>query len=65
MLKRIVDWIALTNTERKAILFLIITLLVGAGIRLFQTKSPSVPRLDYHVSDRNLCRTERSDRKIV
>ncbi len=51
MLKRIVDWIALTNTERKVILFLVITLLVGAGIRLFQTKFPSAPQFDYHASD--------------
>ena len=51
MLKRIVDWIALTNTERKVILFLVITLLVGTCIRLFQTKFPSAPQFDYNASD--------------
>jgi competence ComEA-like helix-hairpin-helix protein len=51
MLKRIADWIALTNIERKVILFLIVTLLAGAGIRLYQAMVPSAPQFDYHGSD--------------
>ncbi|MGD0037651.1 MAG: helix-hairpin-helix domain-containing protein [Bacteroidota bacterium] len=51
MLKRIADWIALTNTERKVILFLVITLLAGAGIRLYQATFPSEPQFDYRSSD--------------
>jgi competence protein ComEA len=51
MLKRIADWIALTNTERKVILFLVVTLLAGAGIRLYQATFPSAPQFDYRASD--------------
>jgi competence ComEA-like helix-hairpin-helix protein len=51
MLKRIADWIALTNTERKVILFLIVTLLAGAGIRLYLATFPSAPQFDYRASD--------------
>ena len=51
MLKRIADWIALTNTERKVILFLVVTLLAGAGIRLYQATFPSAPQFDYRSSD--------------
>jgi len=51
MLKRIADWIALTKTERKVILFLVLTLLAGAGIRLYQTMSPSAQQFDYSASD--------------
>ena len=51
MLKRIADWLVLTKTERNVILFLSITLLVGAGIRLYQTTFPSAPRFDYRESD--------------
>jgi competence protein ComEA len=51
MLKRIADWIALTNTERKVVLFLVITLLAGAGICLYQATFPSAPPFDYRASD--------------
>ncbi|MGD1044207.1 MAG: helix-hairpin-helix domain-containing protein [Bacteroidota bacterium] len=51
MLKRIADWIALTNTERKVILFLVVTLLAGGGIRLYQATFPSAPQFDYRASD--------------
>jgi competence ComEA-like helix-hairpin-helix protein len=51
MLKRIADWIALTGTERKVILFLVVTLLAGGGIRLYQASYPSAPLFDYHASD--------------
>jgi competence protein ComEA len=51
MLKRIAEQLALTRTERKVILFLVITLLAGAGIRLYQQLVPSAPKFDYHASD--------------
>jgi len=51
MLKRIADWIALTNTERKVILFLVVTLLVGGGIRLYQATFSTAPQFDYRASD--------------
>jgi len=51
MLKRIADWIALTKTERKVLLFLVGTLLAGGGIRLYQATFPSAPQFDYRTSD--------------
>ena len=51
MFRRLSDWLALTSTERKVILFLCGTALVGAGIRLYQETFPSVPQYDYHTSD--------------
>jgi len=51
MFRRVSDWLALTGTERKVILFLSGTVLVGAGIRLYQETFPSVPRFDYRASD--------------
>jgi competence ComEA-like helix-hairpin-helix protein len=51
MLKRIADRLLLTKTERNVILFLAITLLAGAGIRLYQTAFSSAPQFDYSASD--------------
>jgi competence ComEA-like helix-hairpin-helix protein len=51
MLKRISHWIALTKAERNVILFLVLTLLAGAGIRLYQATFPSAPQFDYRTSD--------------
>jgi competence ComEA-like helix-hairpin-helix protein len=51
MLKRIGEWLALTKTERNVILFLTITMLAGAGIRLYQITFPSAPLFDYRSSD--------------
>ena len=51
MLKRIADWIALTNTERKVILFLVVVLIAGGGIRLYQAAFSSAQQFDYHASD--------------
>lgn len=51
MFRRVSDWLALTSTERKIILFLSGTVLVGAGIRLYQETFPSVPQFDYAASD--------------
>lgn len=50
MWQRLVDWLALTSTERKVILFLTGTLLVGAGIRVFREAFPAAP-YDYSVTD--------------
>jgi competence ComEA-like helix-hairpin-helix protein len=41
----------LTKTERNVILFLVITLLAGAGIRLYQATFPSAAQFDYRASD--------------
>ncbi len=51
MFRRLSDWLALTGTERKVILFLAGAFVVGAGIRLFQETFPSAPRYDYAASD--------------
>lgn len=51
MFRRLSDWLALTGTERKVILFLAGALLVGAGIRLYQETFPSNPQFDYSSSD--------------
>lgn len=51
MFQRLKDWLALTATERKVILFLTITFLIGAGIRLYQETFPSEQRFDYRASD--------------
>jgi competence protein ComEA len=51
MFRRVGDWLALTSTERKIILFLSGTVLAGAGIKLYQEAFPSVPHYDYAASD--------------
>lgn len=51
MFRRIVDWLALTATERKVLLFLTGTLLIGAGIRVYRDTYPHTARFDYHTSD--------------
>ncbi|HEY6953210.1 MAG TPA: helix-hairpin-helix domain-containing protein [Bacteroidota bacterium] len=51
MFRRFSDWLALTKTERKVILFLSGTALLGAGVRLYQETFPSNPQFDYSVSD--------------
>ncbi len=51
MFRRVGDWLALTSTERKIILFLSGTVLVGAGIRLYQETFPSVPQYNYGAPD--------------
>ncbi len=51
MLKRAAEWLALTKTEKRVILFLVCTLLVGGGIRLYQQAFPSPSRFDYRTSD--------------
>jgi len=51
MLKRIGEWLALTKTERKVILFLVTMMLFGAAIQLYQVLFPALPQFDYHASD--------------
>ena len=51
MLKRIVEWLALTKTERNVILFLVTTMILGAVIRLYQATFPALPQFDYRASD--------------
>jgi competence ComEA-like helix-hairpin-helix protein len=51
MLKRIVEWLALTKTERNVILFLVATMIIGAAIRLYQATFPASPQFDYRASD--------------
>jgi competence ComEA-like helix-hairpin-helix protein len=51
MLKRIVEWLALTKAERNVILFLVTTMLVGAALRLYQIVFPTLPQIDYRASD--------------
>ena len=51
MFRRLSDWLALTSTERKVILFLAGTFLLGAAVRLFQETFPSLPRFDYTAAD--------------
>ena len=51
MLKRIADWLLLTRTERNVILFLVVTMLAGAGVRLYQAMFPSALKFDYRASD--------------
>jgi competence ComEA-like helix-hairpin-helix protein len=51
MLKRIVEWLALTKTERNVILFLVVVMSVGAALRFYQTAFPALPQFDYRSSD--------------
>ncbi len=51
MWRQFVDWLALTSTERKVILFLAGTFVIGAGIRLYSEAFPTIQRFDYHASD--------------
>ncbi len=51
MLKRIVEWLALTKTERNVILFLVTTMIIGAAIRLYQATFPTLPQFTYRASD--------------
>jgi competence ComEA-like helix-hairpin-helix protein len=51
MLKRIADWLNLTASERNVLLFLSVTLLAGAGIRLFQKTFAPDTKFDYRSQD--------------
>ncbi len=51
MWQRLVNWLSLTRAEQRVILFLSATLLVGAGIRLYQEAFPPARRFDYRSAD--------------
>jgi comEA protein len=51
MFQRLINWLALTRTEQRVILFLSATLVIGAGIRLYQEASPPQRQFDYHSVD--------------
>src|SRR5512136_1851644 len=51
MLKRFTNWLALTGTERKVLWFLAVTLIAGAGIRLYRATFPDAPAFDYRSTD--------------
>jgi competence protein ComEA len=47
MIQRLINWLALTRTERNVILFLTLTLVVGAAIRSYQDAFPPNRQFDY------------------
>jgi comEA protein len=47
MIQRLINWLALTPTERNVILFLTLTLVVGAAIRYYQASVPQNRQFDY------------------
>lgn len=51
MLKRLGDWLTLTKTERRVILFLTSTFLAGIAVRLYQETFPPSRGFDYRTSD--------------
>ncbi len=51
MLQRFVNWLALTRSEQRVLLFLSATLIVGAGIRLYQETVPTQRQFDYRSID--------------
>jgi len=51
MWQRLVNWLAMTRSEQRVILFLSTTLVVGAGIRLYQETYPSRRQFNYRTVD--------------
>lgn len=51
MFRRLQDWLALTATERRVLLFVTGAFVAGLGIRLYQETFPSTPSFDYTASD--------------
>jgi competence ComEA-like helix-hairpin-helix protein len=51
MFRRLLEWLALTDHERKVILFLAGTMLVGVGIRVYRSTFPNAPTFDYRATD--------------
>lgn len=51
MFRRLQDWLALTATERKVLLFVTGAFVAGLGIRLVQETFPAVRTTDYAASD--------------
>jgi len=51
MFKRFKDWLALTATERRVLLFVTGAFVAGLGIRFIQETFPSTHRNDYETAD--------------
>ena len=51
MIQRLINWLALTPTERNVILFLTLTLVIGAAIRFYQETVPPDRQFDYTAVD--------------
>jgi competence ComEA-like helix-hairpin-helix protein len=51
MFRRLQDWLALTATERKVLLFVTGAFVAGLGIRLYQETFPRERSFDYSASD--------------
>ncbi len=49
--QRLSEWLALTKTEKGVIIFLITTLLIGAGIRLYKYLFYTQDNYNYSISD--------------
>lgn len=47
MIQRLINWLALTPTERNVILFLTLTLVIGAAIRFYQERFSPDRQFDY------------------
>lgn len=64
MFRRLFEWLALTATERRVLLFVTGAFVAGLGIRLYQETFPAAPVYDYTESDSTyaaLSATEESD----
>ncbi|GJQ19778.1 MAG: hypothetical protein HBSIN02_01330 [Bacteroidia bacterium] len=51
MLRRLHDWLALTATERKVLLFVTGAFVAGLGVRLYQETFPPAKVFDYTSTD--------------
>jgi competence ComEA-like helix-hairpin-helix protein len=51
MFRRLINWLAITKTERNVITFLAGTLIVGAGIRFYQESTTPLDNHDYRAAD--------------
>ena len=51
MLQRVFNWLSLTPTERRVLLFLAGTLIAGAAIRYYQEAFPPEWKFDYRAAD--------------
>jgi comEA protein len=51
MIQRLINWLALTPMERNVILFLTLTLVIGAAIRFYQEKISPDRQFDYRSVD--------------
>lgn len=51
MFQRLFNWLSLTPTERRVLLFLAGTLVAGAAIRYYQEAFPPEWKFDYHAAD--------------